>query len=146
MGDQVEIIVRGVLIHAGKLMVCRNRKHGHIFLPGGHVDFNEPASQALQRECVEELGVALAVGEFLGACEAAFDQVKSKGVSRHHEINLVFQLVIPAGFDPQSLRSQEEHIAFDWLAVTQLADVKLLPMGIEQLIVRGAKWISAFDS
>lgn len=144
MGDQVEIIVRGVLIHAGTLLVCRNRKHGHIFLPGGHVDFNESTSQALQRECVEELGAALAVGEFLGACEAAFDQVKAKGVSRHHEINLVFQLVLPPGFDPSDLRSQEDHIVFDWLPVGKLADMKLLPTGIDNLIA-GSRWVSAME-
>lgn len=144
MSDQVEIIVRGVLIHGGNLLVCRNRKHGHLFLPGGHVDFNEPAGEALRRECVEELGVALAVGEFLGVCEAAFDQVKGKGTSRHHEINLVFKLLTPAGFDPHTLRSQEDHIAFDWLPLDRLPATKLLPTGISELIA-GRQWISAFE-
>ncbi len=145
MSDQVEVIVRGVLLHAGKLLVCRNRKHGHIFLPGGHVDFNEPATEALRREAMEELGVELVAGEFLGACEASFDEVKSRGTRRHHEINLVFRLLPPAGFEPQNLRSQEDHIDFDWLPVDQLASAPLLPSGIARMITAGRLWLSVFE-
>lgn len=136
----IEVIARGVLIDQGRVLVCQNKKHGHCFLPGGHVDFNEAAAVALAREVREELGVELEVGRFLGMCEAAFDQPsrKGEGVKRHHELNLVFLLCPPhpATFRAIDLASQEDHIQFVWIALSDLAhgSTRLLPTGIESLI------------
>jgi ADP-ribose pyrophosphatase YjhB (NUDIX family) len=94
MSEQgIEIIVRGVWMQDGQVLVCRDLENGHCFLPGGHVEFGETAAGALQREMVEELGLSLQVGRFLGAVESAFDQADGSGsITRHHEVNLVFEL------------------------------------------------------
>lgn len=151
----IEIIARGVLVHDGHLLLCRNRKRGHTFLPGGHVEFGEPAREALEREVREELGIDLVADSFLGAMEACFDQAKPlrrgdprdaatpdspPANRRHHEINLVFSLrSSPAEqqVDPDTMRSQEPDIEFVWVALNDLLSesppVTVLPPGIVNL-------------
>lgn len=146
---KIETIVRGVWIEDGKLLVCRNRKCGHCFLPGGHVEFGEAAAAALVREMQEETGLSMAVGRFLGATEGAFDQLHDDGQTvRRHEINLVFELV-GRDIDPQSVSSREEHIGFEWHDLKKIgredATVKLLPQGVLALLPTSggdAAWVS----
>ncbi|MEX0776552.1 MAG: NUDIX domain-containing protein [Phycisphaeraceae bacterium] len=137
MADEIiEIIARGVLREGDRILLCRNRKHGHLFLPGGHVDFGEPARDALAREIREELGVTLEAGPLVGVCESSFIQ-KSK---RHHEINLVFELAQSAGTTAPlpELVSQEGHIEFLWAILSDLKGstptMTLLPRAIVALI------------
>ncbi|MCE9590006.1 MAG: NUDIX domain-containing protein [Planctomycetes bacterium] len=87
---EIEVIARGVWVEAGHLLLCRNRERGHLFLPGGHVEFNEPAQLALEREFREEAGLAVKAGQFIGVFEAGFDQVGKRGPRRHHELNFLF--------------------------------------------------------
>ena len=131
-------------MHDDSLLLCRNRKHGHSFLPGGHVDFGEPAREALEREVREELGVDLVAGKFLGAMEASFIQrggAKSPSERRRHEVNLVFRLSPSSShpeFEPGNVRSQEKHIEFVWAPlaslVSEAAATQVLPAGILELI------------
>jgi 8-oxo-dGTP diphosphatase len=146
----IEVIARGVLVHRGRVLVCRNRKRRNAFLPGGHVDFGEPAGKALEREIREELGVRLHAGRLLGALEATFRQRTSGRKSPgqfHHEVNLVYLLELPPGrtgrsatIDPADLKSREPHIEFIWVERRQLIGprpkVRLLPEGITAFIPR----------
>ena len=104
-----EIIARGLWIHEGKVLLCQNVKHGHQFLPGGHVEFGEQVAEALARELVEELGVKVTVGRFLGVCEAKFEQGrKGEHSTTHHELSLVFEILpVDKSMDPLGLVSKE---------------------------------------
>lgn len=160
----IELIARGALIHNGRLLLCRNRKHGHAFLPGGHVNFGEPAAEALLREVREELGIELATGDFLGAMEASFLQSKAPDTAaarpskpsqqgpgrRHHEVNLVFELLPTTGaeFDTDALQSREKPIEFVWMPLADLIGdspaVAVLPPGILSLIAPDHTWHSSW--
>ncbi len=154
MSNEIEIIARGLLLHNDSVLLCQNRKHGYLFLPGGHIDFNEPAKVALAREIQEELGIEVEIGEFLGTCESAFDQLRKDGTfRRHHEINLVFAIhptYSTASLD--SIQSQEDHIQFIWQPLASLKDKTCtpLPTRISDLILASAnsstrnRWISSF--
>lgn len=150
----IEVIARGVLIHERRVLLCQNRAHGHRFLPGGHVEFGEPAAAALERELREELGIDLVAGRFLGACEASFVQpLKATGAKRsqrHHEINLVFELTYRHGGKAQmdqarlgDLVSQERHIAFAWEPIESLLGpeptVQVYPRSIVGIIARASE-------
>lgn len=58
--------IRGIIIHEGKLLGV---KHPHdtsfCALPGGHVEWKEDIKECLNREMVEELGVAPEIGRLL---------------------------------------------------------------------------------
>ena len=107
----------------GAVLVCRNKKHGHRFLPGGHVEWGESSPQALAREWREELGMDCTVGEFLGVAE----QTYGLGGAKVAEISLVFRVESPAlaaGAEPRGI---EGHIDFEWVPLNRLDEVQLLP-------------------
>ncbi len=135
----LELIVRGVCIHEGMLLLCRNRKVGNVFLPGGHIEPGESAVDALQREIREELAVESTAGRFLGAAESRFVQ---KGVEVC-ELNLVFIAHIACGEVSTRPQSVETHIEFFWCPLAQVKESGMLP---SSLAVRLQGWIDGSDA
>lgn len=146
----VEIIARGVLVHAGRVLLCRNVRHDYRYLPGGHVEPDEPAQAALAREFMEETGERVRPGRLLLVAEARFVQK----AARRHELNLVFHVEHDgptAGATPPPFRSREPKIDFEWVAADRLADVDLRPHAIRDWLAQrlaagagspGAAWLT----
>lgn len=105
----IEIITRGALFHGERVLACRNIKQRYYYLPGGHVDFGEPAAAALAREFEEECGLTPTIGPLLLTTENIFESAGR----RRHEINLVFHVELRD--PPASITSLEPEIAFEWL-------------------------------
>lgn len=121
----IELIARGVLIHEGRVLLCQNLKHGHYFLPGGHVDFGESAEAALRREFLEETGLAVRVGAAALFSEGVFQAADGQ----HHEVNLVFH-VEPSdpAQDLRALASREKHLGFAFVDLGVVPDLDLRPL------------------
>lgn len=119
---KIEFIARVAWVESGRILVCRNLKHGHCYLPGGHVEFGESASAAAAREMMEEAGVSVHVGPPLQAFELRFEQ---RGKQRH-EVTILFH-VAHAECHPSRVKSIEEEIAFEMVPVGELERAKFLP-------------------
>ena len=89
--------------------MCRNIAAGYLYLPGGHIEFAEPASEALRRELLEETNQKIAVGPLLLTTESTFHD----GQSDHHEINLIFQAQLEAKLFHVEQFTQTGHSATD---------------------------------
>lgn len=141
---EIELIARGVLIADGHVLLCRHVAGGYRYLPGGHVEFGEPAHVALARELAEESDVRATVGPLVHADEHVFRQ---KGRLRH-EINLVFHVeqttptISPnptsgsAPGVPPPVASREAGIAFDWFRADALDDADLRPAYAAEIVRR----------
>lgn len=135
---QIETIARGVVFHGEHVLVCRDRKGGYCYLPGGHIEFGETSGEALAREFDEETGVAVRVGECVLVHEHLFRQ---KGRVRH-EINVVFRVELdgvmpPTGRRPvpPAVESREKEIAFEWVSADKLAAEDFRPTGLASTVV-----------
>lgn len=123
MKKKIEILVRGVCVRNRRLLICRNRHRGNLYLPGGHVEFNESAPEALRREIHEEMGVPCTIGRFLGVVEHTFKD----GKRRTCEINLVFQMDLKLGpRDPTDL-AREDQLDFTWVPLARIGRYTLEP-------------------
>jgi len=129
----IEIVARGIWIENSKVLLCRNLAAGYSYFPGGHVEFGEPASLALEREFAEECGENIKAGRCLLTGETTFTQNRA----RRHEFNIVFH-VEPAPDSsaappratsavPRPIRSLEPHIAFEWVPIAALPSSTVLP-------------------
>ncbi len=126
----IEILARGLLVSHGQVLACRTAKAPILYLPGGHVEFEESAPVALAREIEEECGVPARVGTFLGVLEHTFVQ---KG-ERHCEINLVFALAADAIRPDAPVPVREAHLSFEWIPLERLASAPLEPAPLRTLI------------
>lgn len=74
--DHIELIVGGfVVAEDGRLLLIRGPKfHQRWVVPGGHVEVGEELEAALRREVMEEVGLAVQVGQFLGVRQAIDDR------------------------------------------------------------------------
>jgi len=135
MSDQrIEFLVRGVVLRDGAVLVCRNIKHGYVYLPGGHIEFGESAATALEREMREETGRACTVGRLIGAHEESFEQ----NGRRRHELNVVFHVEHLEGTeDGGPVESVERHIAFDWLDLGGVISADLRPTSVRAWLASG---------
>jgi 8-oxo-dGTP diphosphatase len=110
-----DVVVGAAIVRAGRLLVAQRAYPeslaGRWELPGGKVEAGEDEPAALARECREELGVELVVGQRVGG-----------------------DLTIPGG---RLLRVYEastddeptahEHVALAWVPAGELEDLDWLP-------------------
>lgn len=121
--SHIETIARGLFVADGRVLICRSVKHGHGYLPGGHVEHGETGADALMREMLEEAGVGIKVGPLVAVAEHRFVQ-KSKP---KHEINLVYQAALTS---KKPICSCEPEIEFLWVNGKELRAMRILPTGL----------------
>ncbi|MEV0268853.1 (deoxy)nucleoside triphosphate pyrophosphohydrolase [Hamadaea sp. NPDC050747] len=114
----MRIIVGAAIIEDGRVLACERsdppETAGRWEFPGGKVEPGEAEIDALVRECEEELGVRVEVGERVGG-----DVPMANGRS----VLRVYTAVLLDGDRPQAL----EHAQLRWLAVDELGEVPWLP-------------------
>ncbi len=136
--NHFELIVRGVCLCNGMVLLCRNRKVGNVYLPGGHIELGESAPDALKREMREELAMEGTAIQFLGVVENRFVQTESE----IFELNLVFSVGIVCGDVNTPPQSMEAHIEFFWCP---LAEVSASAMAPTSLATRLQGWLDGSD-
>jgi 8-oxo-dGTP diphosphatase len=117
---KIEFISRGIVFHEERVLMCRHRKHGYVYLPGGHVEPGESASDALVREMMEECNCEVKIGPCLLIEEHRFTQMAKP----RHEVNIYFRMTVVAA---RQIVSQEDHIDFVWLDIDRLANFDVRP-------------------
>ena len=114
----IRIIVGAAIIRDGQVLACERsdppEAAGRWEFPGGKVEPGETETEALARECVEELGVRVRVGVRVGGDVSMAD---GRFVLR------VYAATLLDGEEPQVL----EHAAMRWLGPDQLGEVPWLP-------------------
>jgi A/G-specific adenine glycosylase len=116
---QPHYIVTAAVIHKqGRVLIAQRPVHGLLGglweFPGGKLQPGEDLASCLQREILEELGVQVFVGGWLGEYRHAYTHFR---VTLH-----AFECTLANGSQPQP----REHAALKWVAPTELADY---PMG-----------------
>lgn len=133
---KIEVIGRGVLIENGRVLLCQNVAGGYYYLPGGHVEFGEAASQAVAREFEEETGLTVAVGPCVLVTEGAFETSGKK----HHELNVVFHVereAVDAESKDGAPISREASIAFEFIDLAAIVNTDVRPVSIRAWLASG---------
>lgn len=107
-----------VIVVAGRVLACERSAPpevaGRWEFPGGKVEPGETDEQALVRECAEELGVRVEVGERVG---------RDVPLAGGRAVLRVFAATLRDGEVPRPL----EHSAMRWLGPDELDSVPWLP-------------------
>jgi 8-oxo-dGTP diphosphatase len=112
------VIVAAVIIVAGRVLACERSAPPEVAgkweFPGGKVEPGETEAAALARECLEELGVRVQVGERVGP---------DVSLAHGRAVLRVFAVTLLGGDVPRAL----EHTSMRWLGPDELTSVRWLP-------------------
>lgn len=111
-----------ILNEAGELLLLqrlREPEASHWGLPGGKIDFGEPAKTAVVREIAEELGIEIKLTEL-----ACLTETIGKGDGRHW-VAPVYEAYIASG-EPR-IMEPEKHGGWGWFRLDALPDLLTTP-------------------
>lgn len=107
-------------------------------LPGGKQEPGEDLATALKRECLEEIGAKVTVGNLLHVADLY--RLKSGGAERQHQLDLVFECTIPEDYQPMLGNHPDPHqVATRWITAQEAAQIrpayvtKLFPLGCTRM-------------
>jgi 8-oxo-dGTP diphosphatase len=118
-------VIVGAAIVRGDALLVQQRAYppevaGRWELPGGRVEPGETEPEALRRECVEELGVEVTVGDRVGT------NVPLRA-------NLVLKVYAASLTDPSAQPKALEHKGLRWITAPALDGLHWLPADLELL-------------
>jgi ADP-ribose pyrophosphatase YjhB (NUDIX family) len=126
----IEIILRAIIIHDGKILLCVNPETRTYYLPGGHLEFGETVDECLRREMREEIDREIGGIEILAPLENFY----TRDGERLHEINLIVRTTV-LGDGLESIKALESHVTYAWVPIGRLSEIKLLPESIRKYII-----------
>lgn len=132
----IRTAARALIIHEGKLLAIKMRDKTGIFyiLPGGGQRHGETLREGLKRECLEEIGTEVEVGELLYVREYIGKNHEFRN-SHHafHQVENVFRCSLP---NPDGIGPGHEHdkkqIGVEWIPLEELQQRRFLPEVIKR--------------
>ena len=133
---------KAIIIEDDRILLTRNRNNAGEFylLPGGGQRHGESLSEALVRECLEEIGVQVVVGNLL---------LVRDYISAHHEfaeqdggvhqVEFMFRCRITMGEAGIGRTPDDWQTGVEWVPVSELDDLPLFPAAIVESLQRIAR-------
>ena len=131
--------VAAVMVNNGKLMVMQDTESPYWYLPGGRVQLQERAEDALLRELGEELGIQPRIVRPLWLLQNFYQEDVNR--EHYHELGL-YVLVDVTGTElldrgeEFSTREAGQVNTFRWVEFEKLEDMYLYPLFIKKEIFR----------
>jgi 8-oxo-dGTP pyrophosphatase MutT (NUDIX family) len=123
--QKIELLARGIAIRDGQILLCKNKKSDYWYFPGGHIEPGEQASEALEREFLEETGKNIKADRLIFVHEHFFKQHDKP----RHEYSFVFAVQAPL-----KIAAKEKHLEFQWMRWSDAATADLRPKALAQLV------------
>lgn len=129
---------RAIIIKDGDLLCTKNEDPAGIFylFPGGGQKMGETLPETLKRECLEEVGAVVSVGELLYMREYIGAHHEFARYDSHvHQLEFFFSCQILSqknGFDGEAPDSFQ--LGVEWLPLHGLQDVRVYPKALSPLL------------
>lgn len=122
--------VRALIVRDGCVLLLRKEGGGQgerYALPGGAQDPGETLVKALDRECQEEIGTQVEIGELLYVADY-FKPRDTQPPSTRHLLEFLFSCNVPADYTPRNGHHPDKHqIEVVWVNLGDLDQLTLLP-------------------
>ncbi len=125
-----EVCVGAVVIHDSRLLLVQRGRGAGVGLwsiPGGRVEGGELMADAVAREVMEETGLSVEPGPWVG-CVERID-------AEHHFVIHDYLASLAAGVSPHDAQSADDAAALRWQDLTTLAQAGDLVPGLLSFLV-----------
>lgn len=111
-------VTAAILVHDGKILIAQRKLTDRLALkwefPGGKIEENEMPEDCLKREMMEEFGIEVAIGDYIGSSLYHYDHISIELMAfRTYWISGEIEL--------------RDHEAFEWVAVDELHQYDFAP-------------------
>lgn len=141
MTKRIRNSAKAIIIHKNCLLVIRktDSEGGYAVVPGGGQKKSETLTQALQRECLEEINANVKVGELLFVREYFSDNHEFADEAAHvHQVEFYFDCSIIGDKVPcQGSSPDLGQVEVTWVPLDELDAVNLYPKAIIPIIQSG---------
>lgn len=136
-GPQIRNTVRAVIVQDGSILLQKKhdlQKGFRYTLPGGAQEFNETLIEALHRECLEEIGTEIIVGEMLHLADF-FKTSFSPEAHQKHQLEILYSCQVPDTYIPKNgPKPDRSQIAIEWIAIQNLTQITLSPVSLTKIL------------
>ena len=143
MPPLITISAKAVILREGQLLVATMRWPDGIshILPGGTQEHGESLDACLRRECLEEIGTEVEVGQVLFVREyIGKNHQFAEQDGDAHNVSVMFACEVPDDYIPRLGSAPDTHqVAVRWLAVDELEEKRLLPTPLGRILMAGAQ-------
>lgn len=131
--------IKALIIEGDKILLTKNQDtEGYFYLcPGGGQEHGETFHTALKRECIEEIGCSVEIGDLLFIREyigknhehAAFD-------FDAHQAEFYFVCQLSQGKDTnfQPTNPDSHQIGLEWVTIEELSNYRLYPKELKKYL------------
>ena len=119
-----------MIIQQDRILLLRKQGGGRgerFALPGGAQEIGETLVDALNRECLEEIGTSVAVGELVHVAEF-FKLRDTDPITRRHLVEFLFRCDVPPDYVPHHGHRPDKHqLEVVWAELDTVAKMPLFP-------------------
>lgn len=131
---------KAVIVQDGRLLVIRlEDQYGDAYVfPGGGQEKGEELKDAVARECLEEIGQAVDVGELLHIREyIGKNHEFAEWDADVHQVEFYFEcrMIDPKATIFEGSNPDDHQVAVEWIPLEELSKVRLYPKTIGELLL-----------
>jgi 8-oxo-dGTP diphosphatase len=129
----IRTATKAIIIQDGRILLnhyLKGEKEWYT-LPGGGQDHNEDLRSNLERECLEEMGARVKVGDILYVREYIADHHNPPKSRRgYHQVNIIFEAALLTQDFETPLQQDPHQSGIRWVPVEELHLYNLYPQSI----------------
>ncbi len=137
----IRTAARAIILRDGKILtvVLRDREGDFHVLPGGGQTHGETLAETVYRECLEEVGAQVEVGELLYLREyVGANHGFAKRHAHFHQVEAVFRCTLKGepGADQGTARDNRQ-VGLAWVPLAELTRFRFFPTVLKDLVKDG---------
>lgn len=129
---------KAVIVKEGKLLTIKIHENGgtYYILPGGGQKHGENLHRALERECIEELGAKVEIGELLFVREYIGKNHELATYHSHaHQTEFMFLCNVNQVLFINGTNPDKGQIGIEWLPISELLEYELFPRALRTHLI-----------
>ena len=136
----LRVATKAVIVEKERLLCTRNIHPGDgdvwYCLPGGGQQPGETLEEALLRECQEEIGAAVEIGQIVFARDYIGENHEFAAFEPDvHQVEIMFQCRLAEGERPgRGLAPDSHQTGFEWLDLDRLDDYRFYPAALKDAL------------